>query len=213
MTDRIKAGDTDALIVVDVQNDFVSGSMAIPDSKSIIPVINRLAQAFEHVIIAQDWHPPGHISFASAHPGHRHGDTIAVSYGPQRVFNDHCIQGTHGAELDPGLELTKAELVLRKGYRKDVDSFSAFFENDQKTVTGLAAYLHARGIKRVFCTGLALFGCVKATAEGALREQFEALIVEDASKGRATTDGSNERAAAELRRLGVDIIVSDRISA
>lgn len=208
-----RVADTDALIVVDVQNDFISGSMAIPDSKSIIPVINRLAQTFAHVIVAQDWHPPGHVSFASAHPGHKHGDTVAVSYGPQRVFNDHCVQGTNGAELDPGLELTRAELVLRKGYRRDVDSFSAFFENDQKTATGLAAYLRARGIKRVFCTGVALFGCVKATAEGGHREGFAALIIEDASKGRATTDGSSERAAAELRALGVDMIQSDRILA
>src|SRR4051795_3692737 len=107
----IEVGDTDALIVVDVQNDFISGSMAIPEAKSIIPVINRLAQTFGHIIIAQDWHPPGHVSFASAHPGSKHGDTVAVSYGPQRVFNDHCVQGTHGAQLDPGLELTKAELV------------------------------------------------------------------------------------------------------
>jgi nicotinamidase/pyrazinamidase len=212
MRSGIKAEDTDALIVVDVQNDFISGSMAIPDSKSIIPVINRLAEKFAHVIIAKDWHPPGHISFASAHRGHKHDDTVAVPYGPQRVFNDHCVQGTHGAELHPGLELTKAELVLRKGYRKDVDSFSAFFENDQKTVTGLAGYLHARGIRRVFCAGVALFGCVKATAEGALRERFEAHIVEDASKGRATTDGSNERAVEELRHLGVGIITSERIS-
>jgi len=213
MMGEIKVGDSDALIVVDVQNDFISGSMAIPGSKSIIPVINRLAQTFAHVIIAQDWHPAGHVSFASAHPGSRHGDTVTVPYGPQRVFNDHCVQGTAGAELDPGLELTKAELVLRKGYRKDVDSFSAFFENDQKTVTGLAAYLKARGIKRVFCTGVALFGCVKATAEGAHREGFDAMIIEDASKGRVTTDGSNERAAAELRQRGIDLITSDRLFA
>lgn len=213
MTDRISVRDTDALVVVDVQNDFVSGSMAIPGSKTIIPVINDLASTFAHVIVAQDWHLPGHISFASSHPGTHHGDTIAAPYGPQRLFHDHCIQGTQGAELDPGLQLTKAELIIRKGYRKDVDSYSAFFENDQNTVTGLAAYLNSRGIKRVYCCGLALFGCVKATAEGARREQFETFVVEDASKGRATTDGSNERAAADLRAFGVGIINSDRIMA
>lgn len=213
MTDRIRIGDSDVLLVVDVQNDFVSGSMAIPGAKSIVPVINGLARIFTHVIIAQDWHPPGHISFASSHPRTHHGDMISVSYGPQRVFNDHCIQGTHGAELDPGLALTKAELVIRKGYRTNVDSYSAFFENDQKSTTGLAAYLHARGIQRVFCSGLALFGCVKASAEGARREGFETLIIEDASKGRVTTDGSNERAAAELRALGVDIIMAAHIMA
>ena len=128
---------------------------------------------------------------------------MQTPYGPQTVFHDHCIQGTPGAEVDPYLEITKSELILRKGYRKDVDAFSAFFENDRKTSTGLGAYLRVRGITRVFCCGLALYGCVKATAEGARRELFETFVIEDASKGRVTLDGPNERAVEELERLGV----------
>lgn len=200
---EIKTSDSDVLIVVDVQNDFVSGSLAIPRARDIIPVINRLVAAFEHVIVTQDWHPLRHISFASTHPGTRHLETIDTPYGPQTVFRDHCVQGTPGADLDSDLAIAKSELVLRKGYRRDVDSYSAFFENDRKTSTGLGAYLHVRGFRRVFCCGLALYGCVKATAEGARLEQFETFIIEDASKGRVTTDGTNERALQELEGLGV----------
>ena len=203
MNGRIETAETDVLIVVDVQNDFVSGSLAIPGARDIVPVINRLVAGFEHVIVTQDWHPRGHISFASTHAGAKHLETVQTPYGPQTVFHDHCIQGTPGAELDPYLEITKSELILRKGYRKDVDAFSAFFENDRKTSTGLGAYLRVRGITRVFCCGLALYGCVKATAEGARLELFETFVIEDASKGRVTLDGSNERAVEELERLGV----------
>ncbi|MCC6777344.1 MAG: nicotinamidase [Hyphomicrobiales bacterium] len=203
MSGLVATTDADVLIIVDVQNDFVSGSLAIPGARDIVPVINRLVVGFEHVIVTQDWHPPGHVSFASTHPGTRHLETVETAYGPQTVFRDHCVQGTPGADLDPGLDVTKSELILRKGYRRDVDSYSAFFENDRKTSTGLGAYLHARGFRRVFCCGLALYGCVKATAEGARREQLETFIIEDASKGRETTDGANERAVQELNRLGV----------
>lgn len=206
--DQIKITSGDAFVIVDVQNDFVSGSLAIPGAKSIVPVINELAHKFDHVVAAQDWHPAGHISFASAHPGHQEGEMIDVSYGPQRLFKDHCVQGTSGAEFDAGLQLRKAQLVLRKGYRKNVDSYSAFFENDQTTETGLAGYLRARGFRRVFCAGLALFGCVKATAEGAQREQFEALIIEDASKARPVADDANQRAEQTLRERGVRFITS-----
>lgn len=209
--DRIKLSGEDALLIVDVQNDFVSGSLAIAEAETIVPVINRLVATFDHVIAAQDWHPSGHISFASAHPGHSAGEMIDVSYGPQRLFNDHCVQGTAGAEFHPDLELGKAELILRKGYRREVDSYSAFFENDQKTVTGLAAYLRARGFRRVFCVGLALFGCVKATAEGARREQFETVIIEDAGKARPVADDANERAETALRALGVRFIKSTQL--
>lgn len=208
MTGFVEITDSDILIVVDVQNDFISGSLAIPGARDIVPVINRLIAGFEHVIVTQDWHPPGHISFTSTHPGTRHLETVETPYGPQTVFRDHCVQGTPGADLDRYLDIAKSELILRKGYRRDVDSYSAFFENDRKTSTGLGAYLRVRGFKRVFCCGLALYGCVKATAEGARREQFDTFIIEDACKGRATTDGSNERAAQELERLGVTIINS-----
>jgi nicotinamidase/pyrazinamidase len=211
MSDRIETTPSDVLIVVDVQNDFVSGSLAIPGAREIVPIINRVAAGFEHVVVTQDWHPAGHISFVSAHPGTQHLDTVQTPYGPQTVFRDHCVQGTPGAELDPYLNITKTELILRKGYRPDVDSYSAFFENDRTTSTGLGAYLRARGIQRVFCCGLALYGCVKATAEGARREQFPAFIITDASKGRAMTDGSNERAVQELEKLGVALLTSDRL--
>ena len=208
MTNRIRISGDDVLLIVDVQNDFVSGSLAIPQAETIVPVINGLVGKFDHVIAAQDWHPSGHVSFASAHPGRSSGEMIDASYGPQRLFNDHCVQGTPGAEFHPDLELGKLELILRKGYRREVDSYSAFFENDQKTVTGLAAYLRARGFRRVFCAGLALFGCVKATAEGARREHFEAVIIEDAGKARPVADDANERAERALRDLGVGFVTS-----
>jgi nicotinamidase/pyrazinamidase len=213
MKEHVDIAASDALLIVDVQNDFISGTMAIPGSPSILPIINRLIAQFQHVIVAHDWHPPGHISFASAHAGAKPGDTVTTPYGAQRVFPDHCVQGTPGAELDVRLELAKAELILRKGYRASVDSYSAFFENDQTTVTGLAGYLRARGIERVFCVGLALFGCVKATAEGARKEQLESFIITDASKGRETPDGSHELAAAELRAHGVGMITSAHLRA
>jgi len=193
----------EALIVVDVQNDFVSGSLAISGAEAVIDPINRLAAAFEHVILTQDWHPEGHVSFASAHPGKQHGDLVTVDYGPQRLCRDHCVQGTWGAEFHPGLQVTKSELVLRKGYRRAVDSFSAFYENDGSTVTGLGEYLKARGFRRVFCTGLARYGCVKATAEGAIRDGFSVVMVDDACKGADLGGEADLQAAAALAKLGV----------
>src|SRR5262245_57131031 len=130
MTDPIAITDSDALVVVDVQNDFVCGSLAIPGARDIVPVINRLVVMFPHVIVTQDWQPPGHISFASAHAGAKHLDRVQTAYGHQTVFHDHCVQGTPGAEFDPDLDISKAELIIRKGYRTHVDSYSAFFEND-----------------------------------------------------------------------------------
>jgi len=189
---------SDVLIVVDVQNDFVSGSMAIPGSESIIPVINALMPRFAHVVLAQDWHPPGHVSFASAHAGAKHGGTVQAPYGIQRVFNDHCVQGTRGAEFAPGLDLQRARLILRKGWRREVDSFSAFYENDGATRTGLAEYLRGQGVKRVYCAGLSRYGCVKATAEGARRDGFEVFMVEGASAGRDSDDKAGmEKSLAE----------------
>jgi len=189
---------TDVLLVVDVQNDFVSGSLAIPGSESIIPVINALMRRFHHVVLAQDWHPPGHVSFASAHAGAKHGGTVQTPYGSQRVFHDHCVQGARGAQFAPGLEVDRAELILRKGYRREVDSFSAFYENDRATRTGLAEYLRGRGLRRVYCAGLSRYGCVKATAEGAKRDGFEVFMVEEASAGRTTDDFDGmERSLAE----------------
>ena len=203
----------DALVVVDLQVDFVSGSLAIPDADSIIPVVNQLIRRFDQVVVTQDWHPPGHISFASAHRGAKHGDIVETACGAQKVFNDHCVQGTRGAELDLRLKWTKAQLLLRKGYRTDMDSFSAFYENDQATPTGLSAYLRQRGAERVFCVGLATFGCVKATAEGASRDGFKTYLIEDAAKGRSVSADETERVQSELRGAGIEVIASRELTA
>jgi len=195
---EIRPQASDALLIVDVQVDFVSGSMAIPGAETIVPVLNRLMGRFPTVILAQDWHPPGHVSFASAHPGAQHGGAVTVAYGTQRVFNDHCVQGTPGAEFDPGLDLTPASLIFRKGMRREVDSFSAFYENDGHTRTGLAEYLRARGIERIFCGGLSRYGCVKASAEGARRDGFTVAMIDEAARGRASDDAATmERSLAE----------------
>lgn len=192
---------SDALIVVDVQNDFTRGTMAVPGAAEIIAPINRVAAAIAHVIVVTDWHPPGHVSFASAH-GVRHGDAVETAIGTQKVFNDHCVQGEWGAELDPDLALTKAELVFRKGYRADLDSFSAFYWNDETTSTGLSAYLKARGIERLFCAGLARFGCVMKSALGAARDGFTVAMIDDASKGRPNPV-EDERSLERLAEAGV----------
>ncbi len=182
----------DALLVVDVQNDFVRGSMAIPGAEAIVAPINRLAASFPVVVVATDWHPPGHVSFRSSHPG-LVGDTVAAGYGTQRVFPTHCVQGSWGAELDPALRLDRAQMILRKGFRADVDSFGCFTENDGVTDTGLAGYLRARAITRVFLVGLARLGCVAASALGAVGAGFEAVLIEDATAGRPGPDDGDIR--------------------
>lgn len=180
----MEIGSQDVLLVVDVQVDFTTGSMAIPGAGAVIGPINATAALFDHVVVVTDWHPRGHVSFASSHAGLTHGDSVTVAYGEQRVWNDHCVQGSAGAELDPGLELDKAELVFRKGYRRNVDSYGAFYENDLTTRTGLADYLSGRDFKRVFVAGLARYGCVMQTALGAARDRFEVVMIDDASAGR-----------------------------
>lgn len=187
----------DVFIVVDVQNDFVTGTMAVPDAKKIITPINQLAEVFDNVVVATDWHPSDHVSFASAHPGKKHGDSVETFYGTQKVYHDHCVQNAWGAELDPELKLGKAVLIIRKGYRKGVESNGAFYENDGVTATGLGGYLKGRGIERVFCSGLARFGCVMQTALGAVRDGFTVFMVDDASKGRPDL----ERDAASMNQL------------
>ena len=184
----MKPSVQDVLVVVDVQNDFVSGTMAIPDAERIIGPINALAASFTNVVIATDWHPPNHVSFASAHAGTAHGDVVSVAYGEQRVYHDHCVQQSWGAELAPGLQLGKAQLILRKGYRTDVESNGCFYENDAITRTGLSEYLRARGVDRVFCAGLARYGCVMQSALGAARDGFRVFMVDDATAGRPRAD-------------------------
>lgn len=211
--DRPRLGTTSALLVIDVQNDFISGSMAVADARRIIAPINRLAEVFQSIIVVQDWHPAGHVSFASAHPPARHRDVVTLRYGEQRVYHDHCVQGTHGAELDPGLRLAKAELVLRKGYRQAVDSYSAFHENDGTQSTGLAAYLHARGFDSVFCAGLTRYGCVMVSAEGAVREGFRVGIVDDACEDKDLDGPAIAAADRQLAEQGIARLTTDAVVA
>ncbi|HUO89105.1 MAG TPA: bifunctional nicotinamidase/pyrazinamidase [Rhizomicrobium sp.] len=172
--------ETDVLLVVDVQNDFLTGgSLAVPGGDAIIPVVNALAARFAHVVLTQDWHPASHLSFASQHRGRKPFDTVRLSYGEQTLWPDHCVQGTHGAALSAELDVPHAELILRKGYHRTIDSYSAFYENDHATATGLAGYLRQRGFRRVFLAGLAFDYCVRWSAEDALRDGFAVVVVED----------------------------------
>ncbi len=175
--------NTDALLVIDVQPDFMpGGALAVPDGDAVVPVINRLLERMPHAIATQDWHPPGHASFASTHTGRRPFETIELAYGAQTLWPDHCIQGSAGAALHPDLDLRRVELILRKGFRLGIDSYSAFRENDRATLTGLQSYLRERGITRVFLAGLARDYCVQYTAEDALEQGFDVLILEDACR-------------------------------
>ena len=159
---RIRTENHDVLLVIDVQNDFCDGgALPVPRGQEVVPVIHRIASAFQHVILTQDWHPKDHHSFASQHPGRAPFDTIETLHGAQVLWPDHCVQGSLGAAFYPHLQLDNVELVLRKGFRNNIDSYSAFRENDRKTHTGLAGYLHERGLSRVFLAGLAYDYCVR----------------------------------------------------
>ena len=174
----------EALIVIDMQYDFCpGGALAVAEGDLIIPEINRLIGKSEHVILTQDWHPAGHSSFASSHPGQAAFESIEMPYGPQTLWPDHCIQGTRGAEFHEALEWTKAELVVRKGFRKGIDSYSAFYENDHKTPTGLGGYLKERGISKVTLCGLATDFCVAFSALDAVAQGFATTVILEASRG------------------------------
>lgn len=195
--------ETDALIVVDVQNDFLpGGSLAVPQGDAVVPAVNALAARFGIVVATQDWHTPGHLSFASAHPGRGPFETVPMPYGPQILWPDHCVQGTAGAALAPGLELSKAQLLLRKGHHHAVDSYSAFREADRITPTGLAGYLRERGARHLFVCGLATDFCVAWTALDGRAAGFEVSVVEDACRA-IDLDGSLARAWAEMEAAGV----------
>ena len=171
--------DDDLLLVIDVQNDFCSGgALAVADGDAVVPFINRLAERFGHVALTQDWHPAGHSSFATSHPGSAPFQTISMPYGQQTLWPDHCIQGTPGSAFHPQLQTQRAQLVVRKGFRSAIDSYSAFFENDRRTPTGLAGYLRDRGLKRVFLVGLATDFCVHYSAVDARRLGFDAVLIE-----------------------------------
>ena len=179
----MKPRPSDALLVIDMQNDFCpGGSLAVKDGDTIAPLINGLGSRFEHVILTQDWHPTGHISFASSHPGAQPYTLTEVAYGPQTLWPDHCVKGSIGAAFHPSLDLPHAELLLRKGFRTEIDSYSAFLENDHTTPTGLAGYLRERGIKRLFLCGLAYDFCVRFSAIDGTALGFECLVIEDASR-------------------------------
>lgn len=198
--------DDDVLIIVDVQNDFVTGSLAIPDAEAIVDPINRLGVRFRHIVLTQDWHPPNHVSFASAHAGAKPGDVVQAAYGPQKVFADHCVQKSWGAAFHDGLDLPNTELIVRKGFRRDIDSFSAFVENDKMTTTGLEHLLRGRGFQRVFLCGLALYGCVRFSALDARRAGFPAFVIDDASRLRP--DPQAAAMSAEMAVAGVGRINS-----
>lgn len=206
-------GERDVLLVVDVQNDFCpGGALAVPEGDRIMPVVNDLARRFAHVVLTQDWHPGGHLSFASSHPGKQPYQTIEVAYGQQMLWPDHCVQDTHGAAFRDDLAIRHAELVLRKGYHRAIDSYSAFFENDRATRTGLAGYLRERGFTRVFLAGLAFDFCIRYSAEDAHREGFTAVVIEDACRG-LDIDGSVAATRARFRDLGIPCVNADHVSA
>ena len=195
--------DDAALVVVDVQNDFCpGGALAVPDGDAVVAVINRIAPRFSARVLTQDWHPPGHRSFASSHPGRAPFETTELSYGEQVLWPDHCVQGTEGAAFHPGLVTEGADLVLRKGFRREIDSYSAFYENDRRTPTGLTGYLRTRGVSRLFFAGLATDFCVAYSAIDGAREGFETAVVEDGCRG-IDLDGSLADAWARMAAAGV----------
>jgi nicotinamidase/pyrazinamidase len=204
--------DSDALIVVDVQNDFCpDGALAVPRGDEVVPIVNRLAENFRNVVLTQDWHPAGHLSFASAHPGRAPYDTIAMPYGPQVLWPDHCVQNSSGAAFHGSLHIPHAGLVIRKGIDPAIDSYSALYENDRTTPTGLTGYLRERGIKRLFLAGLALDFCVRYSAEDAVREGFAVAVIEDACRG-IDVQGSMEAARTSLSALGVARLTAGQLA-
>jgi nicotinamidase/pyrazinamidase len=199
----IRPGAQDALVIVDMQYDFLpGGSLAVAGGDQIIPLINRLAGKFTNVIQTQDWHPAGHISFASSHPGMEPFQVIELPYGPQVLWPDHCIIGTEGAEFSSELDLPRVQAIIRKGYRDTIDSYSAFKENDHRTQTGLSGYLSERGIKRLYFAGLATDFCVSWSTEDGAAAGFECLMIEDATRP-IDTGGSLEAAHRRMAEAGV----------
>lgn len=209
---KVKPGSRDVLLVVDVQNDFIpGGALAVKEGDAIVPLVNQLAAGFEHVILTQDWHTPGHVSFASAHPGKKPFETITLGYGTQVLWPDHCVQGTPGADLHKDLRIPHAELIIRKGYRKQMDSYSAFFEADGKTTTGLAGYVKDRGFRQVYLVGLATDFCVCWSALDARKVGLGASVIEDACRD-IDTNGSLGKAWEQMTKAGVRRIRSSDIA-
>lgn len=200
-----------ALLVVDIQNDFCpGGALAVPQGDSIVPTVNKLVNVFDAVIQTQDWHPAGHSSFASSHAEKEPYDTVEMDYGTQVLWPDHCIQGSMGAEFHPELNTLKTQVVIRKGFRREIDSYSTFFENDQETTTGLTGYLNQRGITDLYTVGLATDFCVKWSILDGIDEGFNMHIVKDAVKG-IDLDGSLDAAWNEMKEKGVNIVTSEEL--
>jgi len=210
----MKITSADVLIVIDVQNDFCpGGALAVPDGDAVIAPIHRVAERFEHVVLTQDWHTPDHTSFASAHAGKKPYEQIELSYGMQTLWPEHCVQGTRGAEFHPDLDVRPAELIVRKGFHRKIDSYSAFFENDRATATGLGGYLKERGFRRVFLAGLAYDFCVGYSALDARRLGFEAVVLKDACRA-IDLNGSAAAMEREFAKAGVRVMnTSERVGA
>jgi nicotinamidase/pyrazinamidase len=212
MAEKLRPGAADALIVVDVQNDFCPGGrLAVQKGDEVVPLVNELARRFENVVLTQDWHPAGHLSFATSHPGTRPFDSIDLPYGGQILWPDHCVQGSEGAALHKDLSVPHAQLVVRKGWRRDVDSYSAFLEADRRSRTGLEGYLDERGIERVFVCGLATDFCVAWTALDARRLKFDRAVVEDACRA-IDMQGSLATAWEKMKKAGVERVQSGDFS-
>ncbi len=212
MTGIAVAQERDVLLVVDIQNDFCpDGALAVPRGDEVVPIVNRLSRRFPHVVLTQDWHPPHHSSFASSHPGRKPYDVIRLPYGPQILWPDHCIQGTPGAAFRGDLDIPQAQLIIRKGYRHEIDSYSALFENDHTTPTGLVGYLRQRGLSRVFLAGLAFDFCVRWSAEDARNCGFEVVVVEDACRG-IDVHGSVAETRRFLAELSIPVVASTDVA-
>ncbi|MBR0989985.1 bifunctional nicotinamidase/pyrazinamidase [Bradyrhizobium japonicum] len=206
MSLAMQISDRDVLLVIDVQNDFCTGgALAVPGGEKVVPAVNRIAQKFANVVLTQDWHPRDHVSFASNHAGKQPFQAIELDYGTQVLWPAHCVQGTSGAEFHRDLDVVRANLVVRKGFRRGIDSYSALFENDKRTPTGLLGYLRERELKTVFVAGLALDFCVRFSAEDARKAGFEVAVIEDACRG-IDLDGSVAATRRSFRDLGISMV-------
>ncbi len=202
----MQISDRDVLLVIDVQNDFCTGgALAVPGGEKVVPAVNRIAQKLANLVLTQDWHPRHHVSFAQNHAGKQPFETIELDYGTQVLWPAHCVQGSSGAEFHRDLDVARANLVVRKGFRRGIDSYSALFENDKRTPTGLLGYLRERELKTVFVAGLALDFCVRFSAEDARKAGFEVVVIEDACRG-IDLDGSVAATHRSFRDLGISIV-------
>jgi nicotinamidase/pyrazinamidase len=209
---KLKPDAKSALIVVDVQNCFVTGgTLPVKGGEEVVPVINKLAADFQNIVVTQDWHTPGHASFASSYPGKKAFETTKLSYGTQVLWPDHCVQGTDDAALYKDLKLPTAQIIIRKGFHKEMDSYSAFDEADHKTATGLGGYLKARGIKTLYVTGLATDFCVAWTAMDARKAGFDVYVIEDATRA-IDLNGSLAAAWKDMTAKGVKRIQSSDLA-